>query len=312
MRETSTQPSTLQRIQLPLFFFLAYAITWSAQIPAYLAAYDQGQQLSNEANVVHFRDLTLGTIPTEFSWVLLLFSFSFGPSIAGIIVIALVQGKPGLKMLLRRLVKVRIPGRWILVILLIPILLGIASLLIGQLLSGFAPLDYTFLMPLSLAPAFLLYLIVFTGLSEEIGWRGYALPELQRRHSAEKASWIVGIAWGLWHLPSSLLTPYLLGELTLPLVITTLLALTLGIVGWTIVLTWIFNNTGGSLFWIIVLHGFGNWVQSYLVLSSGNYMAQVAYGVLPWAIAIVVLKKYGSATLTGSNGAAVTPTSPSS
>ena len=42
-----------------------------------------------------------------------------------------------------------------------------------------------------------------------------------------------------------------------------------------------------------MLHGFGNWVQSYLVLSSGSYVAQVAYGVLPWAIALVLLKRYG-------------------
>jgi hypothetical protein len=76
-----------------------------------------------------------------------------------------------------------------------------------------------------------------------------------------------------------------------------LVGLTLGVVGYTIVLTWLYNNTG-SLFWIVILHGYANAWQSYVVLSSGSFTTQVIYGILPWVLAARLLKKYDVATLT--------------
>lgn len=103
--------------------------------------------------------------------------------------------------------------------------------------------------------------------------------------------------WGLWHLPSNLLTPFLRGDLEVPFALMILAGLTVGIVGWTIVLTWVFNNTG-SVFWIIVLHGLTNTLQSYLILSSNVFAANTLYIALPWALAIYLLKKHGSEHLT--------------
>ncbi|MFJ5695108.1 CPBP family intramembrane glutamic endopeptidase [Arthrobacter sp. NPDC093125] len=288
--------STIRKVQLPLFFVLAYAITWAVQVPAYLFVAVRGESLTNEVNLLHFLDLFRGVLDPEFAVVFLLVSFSFGPTLAGLIVIALTRGTAGLRELAYRLTKVRIPWHWVAAILLIPVLLAIASLAVAFVLGGFQPLHYNPLVPLILAGPFLVHLLIFTGLAEEIGWRGYALPELLRRHTAEKASWILGLAWGLWHLPSNLLLPYLRGQLTIPMAIAVLLGLTFGAVGWTIVLTWLYINTG-SLFWMVVLHGYYNWVHSYLVISSGSYTAQVAAGVLPWAIAAYLLKKNDPATL---------------
>ncbi len=72
--------------------------------------------------------------------------------------------------------------------------------------------------------------------------------------------------------------------------------LTVGIVGWTIVITWIYNNTQ-SLFWVIILHGLGNTIQSYLLLSSNNLPAKSIWVLVPWAFAVNLLKKYGGETL---------------
>ena len=154
-----------------------------------------------------------------------------------------------------------------------------------------------FLVPLALAVPFLLFLIICTGLAEELGWRGVALPYLQRSRTAERASWILGIAWGLWHLPSVVVLPLMTGAAGPLQAAVSLVGLTIGAVGYTIVLTWLYNNTG-SLFWIVILHGYANAWQSYLVLSSGSYTAQVIYGVLPWILAAWLLKKYDVATLT--------------
>jgi len=288
----------IRRHQLMVFFILAYAITWSVQIPAYLFAYREDLRLSNEANTEHFLDLLPGEGAPGLTPYLLLFMFTFGPSVAGVIVTALVGGRAGLAELWSRVARVRVGPRWIVIVVLLPVALAVTALALAFAVGGFQTFGFDLLVPLSLFLPLFIYMLVCTALAEEIGWRGYALPELQRHHTAERASWILGFGWGLWHIPSVLVGPLLQGDLHVGLVIPVLLALTFGVVGWTIVITWIYNNTQ-SVFWIIVLHGWNNTVQSYLVLSAEQYAAQVIFPILPWAIAIWLLKKYGAETLTG-------------
>jgi membrane protease YdiL (CAAX protease family) len=277
-----------------LFLILAYGITWAVQIPAYLYLVPLGIVPTNEAN---FLQLSTGGMEAGTAIAVLLLCFSFGPSLGGIVVVALESGRPGLRDLFGRLAKVRIPWKWILLVLLFPAVLSTAAVAVGWISGGLAPLNYTFLVPLALAVPFLLFLIICTGLAEELGWRGFALPYLQRERTAERASWILGIAWGLWHLPSVVLLPLTTGAGNLLQAAFSLVGLTVGIVGYTIVLTWLYNNTA-SLFWIVILHGYANTWQSYLVLSSGSFAAQVGYGVLPWVLAAWLLKKYDVETLT--------------
>jgi membrane protease YdiL (CAAX protease family) len=278
----------------PLFLVLAYGITWAVQIPVYMFLVPRGVAPTNEANF-----LLLGAGGPDFGILLavVLLCFSFGPSIAGVVAIALESGRPGLRELFARLVKVRIPGKWILFVFLFPVVLSLAALALGWVMGGMSPLDYRFLVPVVLAVPFLLFLIVCTGLAEELGWRGFALPHLQRTRTAERASWILGVAWGLWHLPSVVLLPLMTGAAGPFQAAISLIGLTFGVVGYTIVLTWLYNNTG-SLFWIVILHGYANAWQSYVVLSSGSFTVQVVYGVLPWVLAAWVLKKYDVQTLT--------------
>ena len=75
-----------------------------------------------------------------------------------------------------------------------------------------------------------------------------------------------------------------------------LVGLVLGTVGWTYVNTYLYNNTQ-SVFLVILMHGIGNTLQSYLVLASGNMMAQSLFGFLPWAIAFFLSKKAGDENL---------------
>ena len=188
-------------------------------------------------------------------------------------------------------------GRWILLLLLLPLGLTLVTLAVTFLAGGLRPINFVLLAPISLLPLLLVYMLIFTGLAEEVGWRGYALPELQKSQTAERASWILGIAWGWWHIPALLLPQWLRGELNPGLVVAVLLGITFGVVGWTIVITWIYNNTS-SVFWIIVLHGWNNTIQSYLVLSAG-FLANVIFALLPWLVAIYLLRKYGGQTLRG-------------
>lgn len=278
----------------PVFLILAYGITWAVQIPVYLFLVPRGITPTNEGN---FLTLTSGGMDPGTAIAVLLLCFSFGPSIAGIIVIAFESGRAGLRDLFTRLLKVRIPSKFMLFALLFPIVLSVLAVALGWFMSGMGSLDYRFLVPLALAVPFLLFLIVCTGLAEELGWRGFALPYLQRSRTAERASWVLGIAWGLWHLPSVVLLPLMTGAASLPQALFSVVGLTIGVVGYTIVLTWFYNNTD-SLFWIVILHGYANAWQSYIVLSSGNFTGQVFYGVLPWLLAAWLLKRYDVETLT--------------
>lgn len=281
----------------PLFLILAYGITWSVQIPAYLYLVPQGIAPTNEGNFLLLTQLNTGGQEAGTTFVVLMLCFSFGPSIAGVIVVALATGRAGLRALFGRLAKARIPARWIAFVLLFPPALCVAAVALGYLLGGMEPLTYDALVPLALAVPFLLFLIICTGLAEELGWRGFALPHLQQTRTAERASWILGLAWGLWHVPSVVLLPLMTGAANIPQAALSLVGLTIGIVGYTIVLTWLYNNTR-SLFWIVFLHGYANAWQSYVVLSSGNFMAQVVYGVLPWVLAVWLLKTFDADTLT--------------
>jgi membrane protease YdiL (CAAX protease family) len=287
----------LARFQLPIFFLLAYAITWSAQIPAYIYAHNNGYTLTNEQNTLHLINLVRGDLDPGLTPYLLAAIFAFGPTLAGVLVTGIFYGRVGLRDLWSRVTRVRVDGRWILIVLLLPVALGLVTLAVTFLAGGLRPINFVFLAPLSLLPLLLLYMLIFTGLAEEVGWRGYALPELQKSQTAERASWILGIGWGLWHIPALLFPQYLRGELNPGFVILVLLGITVGGVGWTIVITWIYNNTS-SVFWIIVLHGWYNTVQSYLVLSAG-LLANVIFAVLPWAVAVYLLRRYGGQTLRG-------------
>lgn len=277
------------KYQLQIFFLLAFAITWTAQIAVYLYAYKKNIEINNESIFLYFRELVSGNLAPGFKPYLLLFLFSFGPSVSGVLTVALFKGKRGLLELLKCLSRVRIATRWIVIIILIPVIWNATSLALGYIIGGLQPIEFNFLVPLTCFVPFLFFMIFFTGLSEEVGWRGYALPELQKKFTAEKSSWILGIMWGLWHIPSVLLMPYLQNELTLPIVISMIAGLTIGIVGWTIVITWTYNNTQ-SLFWIVILHGLSNTIQSYMLLSSNNLPAMSIWIIIPWIFAIYLLK----------------------
>jgi uncharacterized protein len=186
--------SRLTKWQLPIFFLLAFAVTWSAQIPAYTYAHNQGSTLTNEENLLHLLDLVQGELDPGLAAYLFLFMFSFGPTLAGIIVTGLFKGRAGLGDLLARTTRVRVARRWLLVVLLLPVALSAVSLALAFFASGFQRFEFSPLVPFSLFVPLLVYMLIFTGLAEEIGWRGYALPELQRTRSAVRSSWILGIA----------------------------------------------------------------------------------------------------------------------
>ena len=89
---------------------------------------------------------------------------------------------------------------WYLFSFLVPAVIVLLAIGLHILLGGAVPEFGDPAQWYLVIPVFL-YVLFFSVLGEEIGWRGYALPELQANHSALTASLIIGVIWGLWHVP---------------------------------------------------------------------------------------------------------------
>jgi membrane protease YdiL (CAAX protease family) len=275
------------------FFALAYLITWPLQVLALFLAGRAGHDLSNEDNYRHLSGILGGDIPEGLLVPFMLFNLGqFGPFLAALALTVLLYGREGVRDWGARMVAWRRPPRWYGIILIIPVILALASLAVGFVVGGMQLGRYEPKLAVAAFVPFLFYMIVFTGLAEEPGWRGFALPHLQARNTAARSSWILGFGWGIWHVP---FTFYFNRDEPI-LVLPALVGLTFGIVGWTMVITWIYNSTA-STWLIILLHGWNNAVQSYLVLSQTNFVAHILFGILPWGIAIFLSKRFGDENL---------------
>ena len=235
---------------------------------------------------------------------------AFGPFLAAILVLALTTGKGGVVTLLRRMVRWRVRPVWYAVALLLPVAIsGGAALLNVVVLGASAPSPAELGAWSGLVPTFFLLLLVpgIGGAWEEPGWRGYALPKLQGGHSALLASLILGVVWAFWHLPLVVIGQIHLSD-------------PVYIVAWTVVLTWVFNNTNGSVLIAMLMHNMHNVISGgyfSAMFSGADWVRQGWLLVALWcAVAAIVVvvngpehlsRKYTRQTLTPPEASAPTP-----
>jgi uncharacterized protein len=197
---------------------------------------------------------------------------TLGPLVAAVILTAQESGRAGLRSLLGRTLRWRVAPVWYGVVLLGPMLLYLVGLALEVVFLDSQPPSIGALigvLPVLVIVA--LYMVIFVGLGEEVGWRGYALPALQARYGALVSSVILGVLWALWHLPVFFNpdTHYS----NLPFVIQLAIQIPLAIL-----FTWVFNSTGGSVLMAILLHA--------MVNASGRlWSAMPEYSVEPPSVA---------------------------
>jgi membrane protease YdiL (CAAX protease family) len=130
-------------------------------------------------------------------------------------------------------------------------------------------------------------------LGEEPGWRGFALPRLQRLHGPLLGSLILGPLWALWHLPLFFVPAW-----ETPPTILNIVLYVIAATAFTIIMTWVFNNTKGSLLIAILLHAavntsFATLIALFptpLVTDYGTTVPMViGFGVL--ALLVIVLTR---------------------
>jgi len=249
----------IKKQPLVSFVILAYGLSWAIEVPLAL----QAQGVLREVFPYWFHYLA-----------------GYGPMAASLIVTGLSLGKEGLRDLWKRLTKWSVKPIWWLVAfspLGIYLLVGGALWLVrGQKLNLITLGQVDHLPPLGLA-AIPLWILTF-GIGEETGWRGCALPRLQKNNTALGASLLLWIIWALWHLP---LFFYSYDPSILP-------GMLVGLLAGTITFTWLYNSTGGSVLMTIIWHGLFNFTTACISCKTGLSAAVISALVMVWAVAVVI------------------------
>ncbi|HUL90136.1 MAG TPA: type II CAAX endopeptidase family protein [Pseudolabrys sp.] len=192
----------------------------------------------------------------------------------------------------------RIPPKWYLFIFLfVPGLFAIAVLL-DVASSGSATLVLTrerltpFLSVPSTIVPYLLAVFIYGPFPEELGWRGYVLDRLQARWNALVSSLILGAIWTLWHLPLFFIKDtlfYIHGAWS-----PWFWQFMMEVIPFTVIFTWIFNNTRRSTLAAILFHFIANLTPDLVNVTAGTNF----YSTLLWIIAaIIVVIFWGAGTL---------------
>jgi membrane protease YdiL (CAAX protease family) len=214
------------------FFVLAFGLSWAFWVPFAFFAPPASSVLSGGG----------GGSPV----LLLQLLGNFGPSAAAIVLLAFSGGRRELWALLKRLLPHRAPPMLYALVLFVPFVTLLPGLLYASLFANFSDVG---LVLGGLLPALLIGLLI-SGPGEELGWRGYALPRLQAAYGPLVASLLIGVVWGMWHLPiwlwsSSSGGAAFVAEFTLFVV---------GLSAFSVIFTWVYNHAGASMWMVVLLH----------------------------------------------------------
>ena len=212
---------------------------------------------------------------------------AFGPPIAALLVTGLVDGRDGIRAFLRRLFLWRIGARWYVLALIglpaLGLVVGLPFRDGSERFTEWSPSGIvTYLATLS-------FLVVLGGGQEEPGWRGFALPRMQERLGPLGASIVLGSLWGLWHLPVFVLVPgYHSAGTDVASIAASLLAFTaISAVGQSVLLTWLFNNTRGSILLAVLAHASLNAGQIFVATGRAASLAVTAsFGLVGLVVAL--------------------------
>ena len=229
---------------------------------------------------------------------IIIFVAAFSASLAGIIVTGVIGGWAGVKKLLGRFLIWRVGLGWWLAALLLPAVAALGSVLLSGLFGG-RRLDVGQLQPLVMLIPLVLMKTIQAGVGEEFGWRGFALPRLQSRYNALVASIIVGVMHGLWHWPMYFIEPLTqYYEQVAWGFVPALLIDTVMVTLWSIMYTWLYNNTKGSVLIAAFFHGVVPTWMSYFA-ATGAWGGEIDMGPFAWymgifaVINVVIIAIYG-------------------
>jgi len=235
VRDTSTlaeihdSSSALQadaRSKLAIFVFVALAFVWAwgvGFVATQVKAYSPGLNVA------------------------LMIVAGFGPSLAGFAVVAFFSSPAGLRDWARRCLNWRVGWRWFVLAFLAPPAVMVCALAIHAALVGELPAwPASGHIPLAIAN-FGFVLLIGGPLGEEFGWRGYLMPAISANLNWRAASLVIGVVWGLWHLPLFYMADTAQSQMAIPVFM-------LNILAGSVMFGWLFERTLGSVLPALVLH----------------------------------------------------------
>jgi CAAX protease family protein len=254
----------VQKHSIAAYFVLALAISWCASLltlgPKFLA----GEPL-----------LMADALPG-------LVGMMLGPSLSGIVLTWIVDGKPGLQALFSRMGRWNVGLRWwAAALLLFPGLLLIVLLLLAGLISpaylpGFEILGIAYGL--------------FAGFFEETGWTGFAVPRMQRKFGALTAGVLLGLIHGIWHIVADFMGSS--GALGSYWFIHFAALWVVGLIAFRIIMIWVYNNTGSVLLAQLMHASFSGSLITLTprpIIPANETFWYVIFALAVWAAAAVVI-----------------------
>jgi membrane protease YdiL (CAAX protease family) len=250
-----------KRYPLAVYFFLAFAFTWLILSPGVAA--------------------TLGRLHFEFEGTVLTIVSGMGPLLAAILVTGITEGKSGVHKIFGSMFNWQVKARWWAASIgLLAGLFAIATAL-SALTTGATPYPGAGIY-LNGGNAVVVLLLLLGSFGEEPGWRGFALPRLQKGRTPLKATLILTLFWWLWHLPTYWTLPLAINAVeqygfvaAFGIQFVVLLALSL-------LCTWVYNGSGGVVLMPVLLHASWNF-------WSGAFGQEAALFLLPLLLLTMIV-----------------------
>ncbi|MBG0770310.1 MAG: CPBP family intramembrane metalloprotease [Anaerolineaceae bacterium] len=258
---------TLKRGRNPLLFFvLTFAFSWILWLPSILSGL--GVDLGTNAETY-----TAITVPIG----------AFAPLFAALFLVIKQEGWKGGWLFFKQAFDLNVQPVYLIAAILLPMIIHAISHYLAPLLgfpvaASLFPAELNVPAIIIAVPYFLLMVIIGGG-QEEFGWRGYAQEPLQDRMGVIPASLLIGLVWGLWHLPLWIMPGD--GHSTYPylgfLLMTTSISL---------IYAWLFNASKQKLSTVIIFHAMSNTAAPLLpFLHMNEGVAETGY----WIYAMINL-----------------------
>lgn len=257
---------TVTRHQLIAFFVITFSLSWTFWIGMAFSGFGESLGLA-------------AVVPG-----------AFGPPLAALGVVWLT-GVP-LRQWVRSVSHPFVSPRWYVIAVVLPLLLvivGLLGLIVLDINLAFGVLPERGAMFLPTV----VFMLLLGGGQEELGWRGFALPELQRRLHPALAAIFLGVVWAVWHLPLF----FLPGASQFG---TSFAVYAVGVIGLSILFVWLFNRSG-SVAVMMIFHGSYNASLILYPLPLERLSGAAGFNVLVVGAAVVWLVGVIILTVTGGN-----------
>jgi membrane protease YdiL (CAAX protease family) len=263
----NNEEAIIRRYPVAAYFAVTFLISWTSALAVAAPHLLGAQPLPRMTGILMFPVMLLG------------------PSLAGIALTRIADGKSGLRALFSKAFRVRVPPGWYTALLIPPLLVLAVLLFLQKFVSPVYEPNRFFIGILFAIPA---------GFLEEIGWTGYAFPKMHREGDALAPSIRLGLLWSLWHLPVinflGTATPHSGYWLQF------FLAFSLAMTAMRVLIAWIYTNTK-SLLLAQLMHvsSTGSLVVFGAPRVTGVQEAiwYAAYGIVLWVLVGIIVKIFG-------------------